>query len=55
MPPRCTWEATARRLMAEIDLATVQRYVDEGQFGAGSMLPKVQAAMSGATGTVIHS
>jgi carbamate kinase len=29
----------------ELDLATAQRYVDEGQFGAGSMLPKVQAAM----------
>ena len=62
----------------ELDLATAQRYVDDGQFGAGSMKPKVQAAMgfvasgpgrravicalekaplamSGATGTVIHS
>lgn len=62
----------------DLDLAIAQRYVDEGQFGAGSMLPKVQAAtgfvasgpgrravicalekaplaMSGATGTVIHS
>ena len=30
----------------EMDLATAQRYVDEGQFAPGSMLPKVQAAMS---------
>lgn len=29
----------------DLDLATAQRYVDAGQFGAGSMLPKVQAAM----------
>lgn len=29
----------------ELDLATAQRYIDDGQFGAGSMLPKVQAAM----------
>ncbi len=31
--------------LADLDLVTAQRYVDEGQFGAGSMLPKVQAAM----------
>lgn len=34
-----------QRDLDELDLATAQRYVDEGQFGAGSMLPKVQAAM----------
>ena len=28
-----------------LDLATAQRYLDDGQFGVGSMLPKVQAAM----------
>ncbi|NTW39110.1 MAG: carbamate kinase [Cellulomonadaceae bacterium] len=28
-----------------LDVATAQRYLDEGQFGAGSMAPKVQAAM----------
>lgn len=28
-----------------LTLETAARYVDEGQFGAGSMLPKVQAAM----------
>ena len=31
--------------LEELDLATAQRYIDEGQFAAGSMLPKVQAAM----------
>ncbi len=34
-----------QRDLEEIDLVTAQRYVDEGHFGAGSMLPKVQAAM----------
>ncbi|MBU4336063.1 MAG: carbamate kinase [Actinobacteria bacterium] len=34
-----------QRDLDRLDLATAQRYVDEGQFGAGSMLPKVQAAM----------
>jgi carbamate kinase len=35
-----------------LDLATAQRYVAEGQFAAGSMLPKVQAAMQfAASGT----
>ena len=31
--------------LEELDLATAQRYIDEGQFAAGCMLPKVQAAM----------
>ena len=35
-----------QRDLEDLDLATAQRYVDEGQFGAGSMLPKVQAAMA---------
>lgn len=34
-----------QRDLSELDLPTAQRLVDEGQFGAGSMLPKVQAAM----------
>jgi carbamate kinase len=34
-----------QRDLDRLDLATAQRYIDEGQFGAGSMLPKVQAAM----------
>jgi carbamate kinase len=34
-----------QRDLTSLDLATAQRYVDEGHFAAGSMLPKVQAAM----------
>lgn len=34
-----------QRDLTRLDLATAQRYVDEGHFAAGSMLPKVQAAM----------
>ncbi|PFG34307.1 carbamate kinase [Sanguibacter antarcticus] len=34
-----------QRDLDDLDLATAQRYVDSGQFGVGSMLPKVQAAM----------
>ncbi|HEY0189196.1 MAG TPA: carbamate kinase [Cellulomonas sp.] len=34
-----------QRDLDELDLATARRYVAEGQFAAGSMLPKVQAAM----------
>lgn len=30
----------------EMDLAQAQEYIDQGQFAPGSMLPKVQAAMS---------
>ncbi|MCV2395717.1 carbamate kinase [Actinotalea sp. M2MS4P-6] len=41
-----------QRDLDELDLATAQRYIDEGQFGAGSMLPKVRAAMQfAASGT----
>lgn len=36
----------AQRDLDELDLVEAQRLVDEGQLGAGSMLPKVQAAMS---------
>ena len=31
--------------LKEIDLATAQKYLDEGQFGKGSMGPKVEAIM----------
>lgn len=34
-----------QRDLEDLDLVTAQRYVDDGCFGAGSMLPKVQAAM----------
>lgn len=33
------------RAIAHTTTAEMQRYIDEGQFAAGSMLPKVQAAM----------
>lgn len=33
------------RWLDTIDLAEAQRYIDEGQFAPGSMLPKVEAAM----------
>ncbi len=36
----------AQRDLEDLDLAEAQRLVDDGQLGAGSMLPKVQAAMS---------
>lgn len=36
----------AQRDLDDLDLAEAQRLVDEGQLGAGSMLPKVQAAMT---------
>ncbi len=36
----------AQRDLDDLDLAEAQRLVDEGQLGAGSMLPKVQAAMA---------
>lgn len=32
--------------LSKIDIPTAQKYLDEGQFGAGSMGPKVQAIMS---------
>jgi len=31
--------------LSHLDLATAARYAREGQFGVGSMLPKVEAAM----------
>ena len=34
-----------QRDLDHLDLVTAARYVDEGQFGEGSMLPKVRAAM----------
>ena len=34
-----------QRDLEHLDLATAERYVAQGQFGEGSMLPKVQAAM----------
>ncbi|MGV8968757.1 MAG: carbamate kinase [Cellulomonas sp.] len=34
-----------QRDLERLDLATAQGYIDDGQFAAGSMLPKVQAAM----------
>ena len=36
----------AQRDLEDLDLAEAQRLVDDGQLGAGSMLPKVQAAMA---------
>jgi carbamate kinase len=36
----------AQRDLDDLDLAEAKRLVDEGQLGAGSMLPKVQAAMA---------
>jgi len=35
-----------QRDLDDLDLVTAQRYIDEGQFGVGSMLPKVEAAMA---------
>ena len=35
-----------QRDLEDLDLETAQRYLDEGHFGVGSMLPKVQAAMA---------
>jgi len=35
-----------QRDIAEMDLKQAQEYIDQGQFAPGSMLPKVQAAMS---------
>ncbi|RYV49528.1 carbamate kinase [Pengzhenrongella frigida] len=34
-----------QRDLERLDLAEAERYLDDGQFGAGSMAPKVQAAM----------
>jgi carbamate kinase len=34
-----------QRDLERLDVATAQGYIDDGQFGAGSMLPKIQAAM----------
>ncbi|WP_407345521.1 carbamate kinase [Pengzhenrongella phosphoraccumulans] len=34
-----------QRDLERLDLATAQGYIDDDQFGAGSMLPKIQAAM----------
>jgi len=34
-----------QRDLDSLDLVTAQHYIDSGQFGVGSMLPKVQAAM----------
>ena len=39
------WGRPDQRDLDDIDAATAQRYIDEGHFGAGSMLPKVQAAV----------
>lgn len=38
-----------QRDLAELDVAEAARYAREGQFGAGSMLPKVEAAIAFAT------
>lgn len=35
-----------QRDIAEMDLVQAQEYIDQGQFAPGSMLPKVEAAMS---------
>ena len=35
-----------QRDLEELDLSEARRYLDDGQFGAGSMAPKVQAAMN---------
>lgn len=34
-----------QRDLDSLDLVTAQRHIDDGQFGVGSMLPKIQAAM----------
>ena len=39
------WGKPDQRDLDRLSLAEVARYVEEGQFGVGSMLPKVQAAM----------
>lgn len=39
------WGTPAQRDLDEMTLQDAERYVAEGQFAAGSMLPKVQAAM----------
>ena len=35
-----------QRELAEMDLETCRRYIDEGQFAPGSMLPKVESCMA---------
>jgi carbamate kinase len=39
------WGRPDRTDLDDLDVATAQRYIEEGHFGAGSMLPKVQAAV----------
>ena len=39
------WGCPDQTELAELDPQTAQRYIAEGQFGVGSMLPKVQAAV----------
>ncbi|MHB9856932.1 carbamate kinase [Streptomyces sp. YIM S03343] len=39
------WGRPDQTDLDDLDVATAQRYIDEGHFGAGSMLPKVQAAV----------
>jgi carbamate kinase len=39
------WGRPDQRDLDDLDADTAQRYIDQGHFGAGSMLPKVQAAV----------
>ena len=34
-----------QKALTDVDIATLQTYVDEGQFSVGSMLPKIEAAI----------
>jgi len=43
------WGGPDQRELDELDPRTARRYIAEGQFGAGSMLPKVQAGVEFAT------
>ena len=40
------WGKPDQKDLSHLTLSEAARYVDEGHFGVGSMLPKVQAALS---------
>lgn len=46
------WGRPDQTDLDDLDVTTARRYIDEGHFGAGSMLPKVQAAVEFAGGGV---
>ena len=44
-----------QQALKEVRLAEVEQYIAENQFPAGSMLPKVDQAITAETGTIIRS